>query len=364
MSKKDYYSILWVERTATEEDIKKAYRKLAMQYHPDRNPGNHESEAKFKEINEAYSVIGDSSKRAQFDRFWSVGGDAGFSGFWEGVDLSDIFEGFFGGWFSQRSRRSSVRKWEDLEYKIKIDLKTSIYGWKDTFTFQRYDECEGCNGEWGKWKTQCHTCRWSGYVKYRQESFFWVIESSRACNECEWSGEIFKEVCHVCQWNKRKIVETKMDIEIPAWIDDGMIIKLTGEWNIGVGTKARWDLYVKFDVELEEKWLKRDDVNLYYDLEVDILEAILWNEKEVHIPILGKRKIKIHSGTQYGTVLKFSGDGVKQVQRDSKWDLFIKIIFDTPKKLSKKEKELFKELAQERKIDFSDNEWILWKIFW
>jgi molecular chaperone DnaJ len=363
VSKKDYYALLWVTSSSSEDEIKKAYRKLAMQYHPDRNPGNHESEAKFKEINEAYSVLGDPSKRSQYDRFGSVG-DNPFSWFgWGDVDISDIFEGIFGGGFSQARKKWGARKGEDLEYQMKIDLKTSIYGGKETISFERYEDCIKCDGAWGSGKVNCQKCRGTGYIKYRQQSFFWTIESSAVCDECQGSGETFQDVCNACHGKKRTKQTVDIDIQIPAGIDDGMIIKMTSEGNAWIGTKSRGDLYIKFHVDLKEKELRREDIDLYYTCEIDLLEAILGNEKECNIPIIGKRKIKIPAGTQFGTVLKFAGDGVKEVQWDSKGNLYIEITMSVPKKLSKKEKSLFSEIAKEKKLELKMDEGLLGKIF-
>lgn len=363
MSKKDYYEVLGVSKDATDEDIKKAYRKLAMQHHPDRNQGNHESETKFKELNEAYSILGDSQKRSQYDRFWSVG-DNPFSWFSGGVDISDIFEGFFWWGFRDARRRPTQKRGEDLEYRIKIDLKTSIFWGKQTIEFDRFEYCGKC--EWEGWsgKAQCRKCHGSGYVKYRQESFFGTIESSTVCEECNWTWESFSHVCVSCDGKKRLKKTVKIDVAIPAWIDDGMIIKMTGEGNAGIWTQARGDLYIKFEVELEEKNLKRDGDDLHLELEVDILEAILWNEKEINVPILWKRKIVVPQWTQFWSTLKYTWDGVKDIQSDRKGDLYIEITFDVPKKLSKKEKTLLLQIAEERKIDIKWWDSLLWKIFW
>lgn len=367
MSKRDYYEVLWISKGASEEEIKKAYRKLAMQYHPDRNSGDKEMEQKFKEVNEAYSVLSDAWKRKNYDMFWHNGWNSGFwGGYSSDVDLSDIFESFFGGgfWNAWKTRKkSSEQRGEDLEYTLSIDLKTSIYGWKQKITFSKMCECESCHGAWWSWKKTCDKCKGTGYIKYRQESFFWVIEHTWVCDECHGTGEKIENVCDTCKWNKRVRKEKEIEIDIPAWIDNGMIIKLNGEWNDGIWTKASWDLYVHFKVNLEEKDLKRKWYDLYYTLEVDVIEAILWVEKDIMVPILWKRKIKISPWTQVWTVLKFPSDGVKYIDRDKKWDLFINLEIAIPKKLSKKEKEHFIEIAKERKIDYLKDDSIIWKIF-
>lgn len=356
----DLYSVLWVEKNATKDEIKKAYRKLAMKYHPDRTSGDKELEKKFKEINEAYATLWDDQKRQQYDMFGSTGWAAwgnpfgwGFSG-WVDVDLGDIFESFFWG-SNRRGTRRNEFKGEDLEYRIHIDLKTSIYGWKETIEFERMESCDTCKGEGGSGKKTCDTCGGSGQVTQTTQSIFGTIQQRSTCHQCQWSGESFKTICDTCWGHKRVKKDTQLEIEIPAGIDNGMIIKMTGEWNHGVGTKATWDLYIKFDVSLEEKWLSRDGVNLYYDLEIDVIEAILGTQKEVLIPILWKRTLDIKAGTQYGTTLKLSKDGVKHIHNDEHGDLFINITIKIPKKLSKPERSLYEEIAKEKKINVNKN---------
>lgn len=355
MSNKDYYNTLWVEKWATDDEIKKAYRKLAMQYHPDRNNWDKEAESKFKEINEAYSVLSDAWKRRQYDTYWTVwnGGFSGGGFSWD-FDISDIFNSFFNGWewFSgsrTRKRQTSFR-WEDLEYILKIDLETSIYGWTQKIKFDRMETCEDCKWEWWSNKKQCSDCGWGWYVKYRQQSVFWVIEHTWVCEKCEGTWEIMEHVCATCKWKKRLKKSTELEVKIPAWIDHGMIIKMTSEWNDGINTKAKGDLYVKFKVSLEEKWLKRDWEDLYYDLELDVLEAILWCDKEIVIPIIWKRTIKIAAWTQVWTVIKIAGDWVKYIDKDSKWDLFINLDIKIPKKLWKEERELYEQIAKEKSL--------------
>ena len=356
MSNKDYYNTLWVEKTATDEELKKAYRKLAMQYHPDRNWWDKEAEKKFKEINEAYWVLSDSSKRKQYDTYWTVWNGFWWWAwwFWVDFDISDIFESFFWWewfWWQTRSRkRQTSFKWENLEYTIKLDLETSIYWWKHKIKFDRLEACTDCKWEGWSGKKTCSECSWTWYVKYRQQSIFWVIEHTWVCEKCDWTWETIENLCQTCKWKKRIKKEIELDIEIPAWIDDWMIIKLTWEWNHWINSKANWDLYVKFKVSLEEKWLKRDWVDLYYDLEIDVIEAILWCDKEISLPIIWKRIIKISAWTQVWTVIKINWDWVKHIDRDSKWDLFINLDIKIPKRLWAKEKEFYEEIAKEKKL--------------
>ncbi len=368
MAQKDYYDILWVERHADEITIKKSYRSLAMKYHPDRTGGDKESEIKFKEVNEAYSVLSDAWKKQQYDTYGSVGWNSSwFGGGWfAGEDISDIFNSFFGGWFGGGGSRTQARRetrGEDLEYDISIDLKTSIYGGKETIKFNKREICTRCDGVGGTWKKSCSTCQGWWQVTYTSQSPFGRIQQTRTCPDCSGSWELFEETCSECRGEKRNLKKHTIDLDIPAGIDDGMVIKLSWEGNDGIGTKASWDLYVRFHVQTEEKWLSRDWNDLHYDIEIDFIEAVLWTKKELHIPIIGKRTITIDAGTQNEYVIKISSDGVKDVQRDAKWDLLIHVSIPVPKKISHKERELYAEIAKEKKLNVLNKKWVLEKLF-
>lgn len=370
----DLYGVLWIEKSASKDEIKKAYRKKAMQYHPDRNSGDKDAEAKFKEINEAYSVLSDDAKKSQYDRFGSTSGTAGwwnpfwgwFGWGWVDVDLWDIFESFFWGgfwssWGNTRKRRSEFPG-EDLEYKINIDLKTSIFWGKETIKFNKKESCSTCNWEWWSGKKTCGNCSWTWKVTHTSQSMFGMIQQSVACDVCNWTGEIFESTCEDCHGEKRKVVKKEVDLDIPAWIDNWMVIKMTWEWNHWIWTNAKWDLYIKFIVSTEEKELKRDWVNLYYTIEIEVVEAVLWTTKEINIPVIWKRTIDIKAWTSHGNVIKVSWDWVKHIDSESKWDLFIEVNIKIPKKLSKKERELYEEIAHEKKIDVN-KWWVFKKIF-
>jgi len=367
MSEKNYYESLGVEKTASIDEIKKAYRKLAMQYHPDRNPGDTTAEAKFKEVGEAYGVLSDDSKRKQYDMFGSSAGAGNpFGGWWfqADFDVGDIFESFFwGGFWGSSRKKSSVQRWEDLEYTLEIDLKTSIYWGKETIKFNKRCSCSECNGEGGEWKSTCSQCQGSGRVTRTSQSPFWIIQQTVTCDECHGSGESFDEICSSCEWQKREVKNHSIDIDIPAGIDDGMVIKMSWEGNDGVGTKQSWDLYVRFSVASHEKDLQREGVNLYYEIEIDVVEAVLGTKKDITLPILGKRSITIEAGTQPETVLKMTGDGVKHIDRDTKGDLLITVHMKTPKKLWKKEREYYEQIAAEKKLNVLNKKWVLNKLF-
>lgn len=360
---KEYYSILGLSKWATEDEIKKAYRKKAMEHHPDR----WWDAEKFKEINEAYSVLSDSTKKREYDTYWSVWWGNPFSwwGFgWVDVDLWDIFEQFFWwGWrTSSRKKASSSFSWEDIETILKVDLKTSIIWGKTKLKYEKYIVCSDCHWEWWEWKAMCPDCHGSGYVKYRQQTMFGTIEHTWACERCGWSGETLEKVCTGCWWQKRIRKTVELDIDIPAGIDDGMVIRINWEWNDGIKASS-WDLYVRFKVTTIEKNLIRKWVDLHLDLEIDVIEAILGTTKEINIPIIWKRNIVIESWTQVGTVIKITWDGVKYIDRDKKWDLFVNILIKIPKKLSESERTSFENIAKEKKLNVHNKKWIFEKIF-
>ncbi|PZM86604.1 molecular chaperone DnaJ [Candidatus Gracilibacteria bacterium] len=350
----DFYEILGIDKTASKEEIKKAYRKLAMQYHPDRNKGDKEAEQKFKEINEAYSTLSDDNKRKQYDMFGKSGGNPFGSGFGGGVDvdLGDIFESFFGGGFSsgQRKQRTEFIG-EDIEVNINIDLKTSIFGGKETIKFNRKETCKTCAGEGGSGKKTCTKCNGKGAYTKTSQSIFGMISQTITCDECYGSGEIFEKVCEDCKGEKRILTKVEYELQIPAGINNGMIIKIEGEGNSGVGTKVNGSLFVKFIVNTEEKGLRRDGFDLHYKLEIEVVEAVLGTTKEVNIPIIGKRKINIKGGTEHGNIIKIQGDGVKYIDSDKKGDLLLEVYIKIPKKLGKKERGLFEEIAKERGLE-------------
>jgi len=368
MSKRDYYEILEIEKTETKDGIKRAYRKLAMKYHPDRNQGDKNAESKFKEVGEAYATLSDDNKRKQYDMFghsWGGGNPFWGWGFQADFDVGDIFESFFWGgfWGSWSRRRTTAQRWEDLEYILELDLKTSIYGWKQTIDFNRKAHCDSCDGQWGKNRKTCSTCNGSGRVTRTSQSPFGVIQQTITCDVCSGTGESFEEICSDCHGEKRQTKKVEVDLDIPAGIDDGMVIKLSGEGNAGIGTKQSWDLYVKFSVKQSEKKLERDGVDLHYTVEIDVIEAILGTKKDINIPIIWKRNILIEAWTQVWMIIKKSWDGVKYIDRDMKWDLLIHIEIKIPKKLGKKEDELYREVAKSRKIKVLNKKWVLGKIF-
>lgn len=367
----DFYDLLWVSKNSTSDEIKKAYRKKAMELHPDRHWWDKQKEEEFKKINEAYSVIWDPQKKANYDKFWSAEWMWwGFSWWWFNADfdISDIFESFFWWQFNSwnQSRRKASENWEDLEMNFKLDFSEAIFGWKRQLKYDKKIICDICAWTWAKSWTKpnvCPTCHWTWQVKRRTQSFFWVIEQASACPTCHWSGQTIENPCEKCKWHKRIDKKIEKEIDIPAWIDDWMSIKLKGEWNEWANWK-NWDLYITFRVPDSFEWLNREDDNLHYELFIDPIEAVIWSKSKKKIPLLWERLVEIKPWTQNEEILRFKWDWVKNISRDQKWDLFIHLKIKIPTHLSKKERELYEELAREKWIDHADHKWLFSKIFW
>lgn len=344
---KEYYEILEISETATESEIKKAYRKKAMEFHPDRNPGNAEAEAKFKKINEAYSCLSDSQKRANYDRFGSAEGMWGFGGGFQwgfdASDLGDIFSQFFGwGFGGNTGRRRRADIGEDIEIPVEISLEEAIRGTSKTVQYEKMTFCKTCNGKWGKTET-CPKCQGSGTVRERIQTVFGVMDQAHTCPECNGTGEKVIEECDSCH-GKWKIAEKlEKTIEVPKWIEDGMSMKLREEGN--VGRDGNGDLYIAFSVANEENWLIRKDVNLHFTVKISPAEAALGAKKTIVLPILGKKPLDIRAGTQSETEIVFKNEWLPSLNRGGKvGNLIIKLVVEIPTRLTADEKRLYEAL--------------------
>lgn len=365
----EFYSILGVSRDVSAEELKRAYRKKAMEVHPDRHGGDKEKERLFKEVNEAYATLSDPQKRAHYDRFGTAdagGGFGGQGGFGVDMDFSDIFESFFGGGFQNGGtrRKSGGVEGEDIEIRMKLSFSEALSGVKKTFSYSRKVVCDECNGSGAKKGTEpreCSHCHGSWHIRKRTQTIFGVMEQTGLCDYCHGTGKIIVDKCNVCHGEQRQTLKSEKEIEVPSGIDDGMTIKLRGEGNMGIGSK-NGDIYITFSVPSEIDGLSREDTNLLYTLEIDPVEAILGVKKIVKLPVLGDRTIEIKAGTQYGEVLKFKWDGVKHVSKDTKGDLYVNIHVKIPTRPTKKERELYRAIAKEKKIQVAD-EGILSKLF-
>jgi len=359
-TKRDYYEVLGVDKSADEQTLKKAYRKLAMKYHPDRNPGDKEAEEKFKEINEAYEVLSDSTKRQTYDQFGHAGmngqggfggqgfGGQGFGGFEDifGDMFGDIFGGGFGG--GGRPRRRGPERGADMRQSIQITFEEAAFGKKTSIKVNRSEECSECHGSGaraGTSKKTCPTCNGAGEVRTVQRTPFGNIASSRTCSTCEGEGEVVESPCTKCggKGSTRKV--KTIEVDIPAGIDDGQMIKLAGQGELGSKGGPRGDLYIAVSVK-NHSLFTREGYDIYFDMPITFAQAALGDEIEV--PTLdGKVKYSIPEGTQTGTVFRLREKGIPKLRGNNRGDQYVKVVVDTPKKLNDKQKELLREFAKE-----------------
>lgn len=349
---KDYYEILGVNKDATEEDIKKAFRKSALKYHPDRNPGDKEAEDKFKEINEAYQVLSDPQKRSQYDQF----GTADFNG--QGFDFSnyegfggfsdifgDIFDLFGGG---GRKQSAGPRKGPDLEYTLDLTFEEAAFGVKKDIDIYRNETCTTCSGSGAKPGTSpvtCDKCHGTGQIKVQRNTPFGSFVSVTTCDKCHGEGRIIETPCPECQ-GKRKVRKKKVvSINIPAGVDNGNTIPLRGEGEPGIMGGPYGDLYIHIRVR-PHKIFKRQGYDIICELPISFIRATLGGE--IVIPTLeGNAKENIQEGTQPGTVIKLKGKGIPRLRGNGRGDLYARINIEIPRKLNENQKELLKKLAEE-----------------
>ena len=352
MSQQDYYEALGVSRSAGADEIKKAYRKLAMKYHPDRNPGDAAAEEKFKEIQKAYDVLSDPQKKSAYDQFGhsafeAGGGQGGFEGFGgfggaQGFDFSDIFSQMFGG----GGGRQPSYQGEDLQYGIEISLEEAAAGLKKQITVPSHEECGVCHGTGAKpgtSATTCRTCHGSGTVHVRQA----IFQMQQTCPTCHGSGKEIKDPCLQCRGDGVVKSSKTIDISIPAGIDDGQRIRLTGEGEPGSHGAPAGDLYVHVRVR-PHKVFHRDPENptdLHCELPISFTVAALGGEVEVPT-LTGKVKLNVPAGTQGGKRLRVKGKGVKSVRGSHIGDLYCHIVVETPVNLTDRQKELLEEFER------------------
>lgn len=351
-SKRDYYEVLGVGRDAGEQELKQAYRRLAIKYHPDKNPGDKEAEDKFKEIAEAYQVLSSSELRPRYDRYGHAGVGAaagspfgggfgqGFPGF-EDI-LSDLF-GFGDGLGGGRSRRSAPRRGSDLRYDIEISLEEAAAGLKTKIRAPRLERCDSCKGSGaaeGASPVRCSTCGGNGQVRY-QQGFFSV---SRTCSTCRGSGRVIQDVCKECRGQGRIEKEKTLEIKVPAGVDTGSRLRIVGEGESGEPGASSGDLYVVIQIK-EHNILERRDANLYCSIPVSFAQAALG--AEVGIPTLnGPESLRIPEGTQSASVFRVRGKGMPALGGRGRGDLFVSVNVVTPTSLSREQRKLLEELAR------------------
>jgi molecular chaperone DnaJ len=346
-SKRDYYEVLNVDRNASDAELKKAYRKLALQYHPDRNPGDAAAEEKFKEAAEAYDVLSDSQKRQLYDRFGHQGlegsGFSGFSGF-EDIfsSFGDIFEDFFG-LGSGRSSRSRHQRGADLRYDLSLTFLEAAFGVEKELALEKMDTCETCGGSGCQSGTQpetCNFCRGTGQMA-RSQGFFTVRTT---CPHCRGTGQMISDPCRDCRGTGQIKTRKTVSVKIPAGVDTGSRLRLTNEGEAGRQGGPRGDLYVFIHVESHE-FFERDNSDVICRVPISFVQAALGDT--ISVPTLeDEKKLRIPKGTQYGDVFRFNGEGIPSLRSGRRGDQIIQVIIKTPTGLSKKQESLLKEFAK------------------
>jgi molecular chaperone DnaJ len=357
-SKRDYYEVLGVSKNATEDEIKKAYRQKAKQYHPDLNPGDSAAEAKFKEANEAYEVLSDASKKARYDQFGhagvdpnfgAAGGAGGFGGF--DVDLGDLFGSFFGGFGGRQANPNAPRRGEDVQSRVTISFEEAAKGTKRTIEFNRVELCPECNGSGaakGSSPKSCPDCGGTGHVNIQQRTPFGVISTSKTCPKCGGRGKTVDNPCTKCRGG-RVSKRVSVEVNIPSGIDDGQVINVRGEGNKGINSGSAGDLHVVVLVR-PHPFFERDGYNVWCEVTISFAQACLGDS--LLVPTLdGKVKYDLPAGTQPGTVFVLKGRGIPNLNGRGKGDQLVRIIVEVPKHLNSHQKELLKEFQQE----FGDN---------
>jgi molecular chaperone DnaJ len=364
MAKRDFYDILGVNKSASADEIKKAYRKTAMQYHPDRNPDDKASEEKFKEAAEAYEVLSDGSKKQRYDQYGHAGvggaasGGGGFGGS-GGMNMEDIFsqfgdvfgsgEGFgsfFGGQQQQRGRRGGGQRGSNLRVKLKLNYEEIVKGATKTIKVKKQVKCTGCNGNGAKDKNSiqtCGTCQGSGQVRRVQSTFLGQMQTVVTCPTCNGDGSSIANKCTSCKGEGRTYSDDTIEINIPAGVQEGMQLNMSGSGNAGERNGPPGDLHIIIEEE-KHKELIREGQNVLYELHISIPDAIIGTEAEVPT-IGGKAKIKIPAGTQGGKMFRLKGKGFPSVNSYDKGDQLINVNVFTPQTLTTEEKNMIEKLA-------------------
>jgi molecular chaperone DnaJ len=345
--KRDYYEVLGVPRDASPEDIRKAFRKLAFQYHPDRNKDDGASE-KFKEVNEAYEVLSDAEKRASYDRFGHSGAEGLFGRGFEGFDFGgfgDIFEAFFGG--TSTSTRQASRRGEDLRYNIALTFEEAAMGCEKEIELSRTELCSACHGtrsQPGSQPTRCPTCDGTGQIRRVQRSLFGQFINTSVCNKCRGEGKIITAPCRECKGSGFQKRKRSISVKIPAGIDDGNGIRMTGEGNAGIRGGSPGNLYIVVSVR-KHSFFTREGDDVIYELPVNFAQAALGTE--VTVPTLhGDNKLKVPPGSQNDRVFRLKGSGIPHLRGRGNGDQLVVLRVVTPESLTREQRRLFEELAK------------------
>ena len=364
--KRDCYEVLGLQKGASESEIKKAFRNLAKQYHPDANPGDKTAEERFKEVNEAYSILSDSEKRARYDQFgWagvdpSAGGGAdfgGFGGFGGGFDMGDIFGDLFGGIFGggggggggSRRNANAPRRGEDVSVRLTLTFEEAAFGCKKEISYARVEDCPTCSGKGGTGVETCKKCGGRGQVTVQQRTPFGYMQSMQACDACRGKGKTVKEPCKDCKGTGRLRRNKVIEVNVPGGIDNGQRISLRGQGNAGINGGSAGDLYVAITVRPHEVFT-RDGFDLLCDLPITFVEAALG--AKITVPTLeGQGELTIPEGTQSGSTFCIKGKGTQQLNGKGRGDLLVTVEVEVPKGLGKKQKDAlaaFGELCEDK----------------
>ncbi|MBS3968570.1 MAG: molecular chaperone DnaJ [Clostridia bacterium] len=351
MSKKrDYYEVLGLSRNASEEEIKKAYRRLARQYHPDVNPGNSEAEARFKEISEAYEVLRDPQTRARYDQFGHAGtqnGGFGGAGFGGAGGFEDIFDMFFGGGFGGQGTRRGPQKGADLRLDLEITLEEAAFGAEKEIELpklQTCSECEGTGSAPGTFPSSCKVCKGTGQMKTTQKTVLGHFQTIKTCHNCHGTGKVVETPCDGCYGQGRVKQKKKIAITIPAGIDTGARLRVSGEGEPGANGGPEGDLYVYINVK-PHKIFERHGDDILCNYSISVIQAMLGDE--VKVPTLdGDVKLKIPEGTQSGTSFRLKGKGVQKLRGYGRGDQHVRVKVTVPTNLNEKQKDLIRQFAK------------------
>ena len=353
--KRDYYEVLGVSKGASDEELKKAYRKLAKKYHPDVNPGDKEAEGKFKEVNEAYSILSDQEKRARYDQFGHAGvdpnfgaGGGGFGGFDMGdIDLGDIFGSFFGGGFGGGSaRRNGPQKGESLRASVTISFEEAAFGCEKELNLTRTEECEECHGSGcaaGTTAETCPDCRGTGTVRVQQRMGGMAFSSTAACSKCRGTGKLIKQPCKKCGGAGSVRTQRRITVTIPAGIDDGQAVSLRGQGNAGKNGGPAGDLIVGVRIKPHEKF-QREGTTVLYEQAISFYQAAMGAELEIPT-IDGKVKYTLPAGTQTGTTFRLRGKGIPELRGRGRGDQYVTVTVKVPTSLNADQKSALRAYA-------------------